>query len=153
MNKLESLYETVDRKTKDQYDNIQEEFRRRITGRNFKPNVHAEILLADYIHASKLDFMNDIRHIGCSKPSCVLCHIYLEAHPTRILPLPCHGNLWPKWSPPLFVSASMKQHNAELTRHTLERFQPLIKNFLMNGKIRSQRLPESITGITMTSRG
>lgn len=66
---------------------------------HLKPFVHAEVLLADHIFINNLSFVRDDRYIGCSKPMCYHCQIYLEIHPGNFCSRPCHGNLWLKWSP------------------------------------------------------
>lgn len=151
MSRLDKLHRTVRRNNQNTCEDVQAAFLQRVTDEKFRPRVHAEVLLADYIHATKLRFINDLRYIGCSKPSCVLCHMYLEAHPTGIMPLPCHGNLWPNWSPPLLTSTGIHQHTVEFTQKMILNLQGFIMQWLMNGQVSRRRLPESTTGFTLAS--
>ncbi|PGH16844.1 hypothetical protein AJ79_01488 [Helicocarpus griseus UAMH5409] len=62
---------------------------------------HAELLLIDYIDRYGCVFPdpND-RYIGCSKPACYLCHLYIHHHP-RGYSLPDKSNkLYIKWRMP-----------------------------------------------------
>ena len=66
-----------------------------------KPCVHAELLVLEHVYRRRCTFIGDDRYIGCSKPSCYCCSVYLSLHPAKALPRPCHGNAWVRWSPPL----------------------------------------------------
>lgn len=65
-----------------------------------KTAVHAEIIILDYFHRHRLPFAHGKRYIGCSKPSCFCCGVYMASHPLRLEQRPCHNNVWVKWTIP-----------------------------------------------------
>lgn len=81
-------------------DIIQEQTR---TG-NIRPIVHAEVLLLYSIEkdggTQSLRFFNAYRYIGCSKPTCRLCHYYFSAHASGVEVRPTHRNLYLSWRLP-----------------------------------------------------
>jgi hypothetical protein len=66
----------------------------------FRTSVHAEMTILDLFHRRSLQFAHGKRYIGCSKPSCFCCGVYMANHPLNIEERPCHNNVWVKWSPP-----------------------------------------------------
>ena len=46
-----------------------------------KPRAHAELLVLEHFHHNAFDFVAHDKYIGCSKPSCYCCHVYLQCHP------------------------------------------------------------------------
>jgi len=48
-----------------------------------KTVVHAELLLIDHFQRNSCNFLGQgEKYIGCSKPACYLCHMYITQHPT-----------------------------------------------------------------------
>lgn len=43
--------------------------------------VHAELLIVDYFSRKKLEFIDDDKYVGCSKPACYFCHLWISLHP------------------------------------------------------------------------
>ncbi|KAL0934870.1 uncharacterized protein CTRU02_209461 [Colletotrichum truncatum] len=72
----------------------------------FRPIVHCEVLLLDSLckefdnEIRPIPFFDDIRYIGCSKPTCRLCEYYFGAHKSGIQVRPGHKNLYPNWIVP-----------------------------------------------------
>ena len=65
-----------------------------------RTSVHAEMIILDLFYRRSLQFAHGKRYIGCSKPSCFCCGVYMANHPLNIEERPCHNNVWVKWSPP-----------------------------------------------------
>jgi hypothetical protein len=59
----------------------------------FKLRAHAELILLDLLRRKDLHFLDGIRYIGVSKPSCFLCYRYFQAHPLRVQTSGCSNNL------------------------------------------------------------
>ncbi|SCV61370.1 uncharacterized protein FFFS_15939 [Fusarium fujikuroi] len=75
------------------------------TSRNFRPLLHAEVLV--YEHLSKSGqtavecYWNRWNYIGSSKPTCRLCHYYFEAlQEDKPGVRPTHNNLYRNWRLP-----------------------------------------------------
>ncbi|KAK7404117.1 hypothetical protein QQX98_010075 [Neonectria punicea] len=66
---------------------------------SFKPIVHCEVLVLNWILAqdTEPEFFKRCRYIGTSKGTCKLCHYYFEADPSSIKVRPTHGNVYAKW--------------------------------------------------------
>lgn len=62
--------------------------------------VHAEMTILDHFHHQGLQFAYGKAYIGCSKPSCFCCRVYMSNHPLRPIERPSHNNVWVRWSPP-----------------------------------------------------
>ena len=61
---------------------------------------HAEASMAHFFSVEGRQFVNGDRYIGCSKPSCMCCELYLEALSGNFAQRPCHGNAWIQWRLP-----------------------------------------------------
>lgn len=61
---------------------------------------HAESAMAHFFFTQGRRFLNEDRYIGCSKPSCMCCELYLEALSGDFARRPCHGNAWVQWRLP-----------------------------------------------------
>lgn len=128
---------------------------------NFRPRPHAELLVLEHFFEHEFEFVNNDRYIGCSKPSCYCCNLYLKVHPGRFEPRACHGNLWPNWAPPIplpVVVASGKR-NKQLHRpqdhHTFKLLQEMtsqirddVHDQIQSRRPRRNRLPDSTTGMS-----
>ncbi|KAK3317477.1 hypothetical protein B0T19DRAFT_292904 [Cercophora scortea] len=99
---VDSLHVGRDRFDKDLLDKTQPKC--------FQPIVHAEINLLDSIlregresdERPRFYREGDFgRYIGCSKPTCRLCGLYFQSHPTAGVDVrPSHQNLYYKWRAP-----------------------------------------------------
>ena len=67
---------------------------------NFRPRVHAELILLEHFYVHGYQFVNGDRYIGCSKPACYCCYLYICAHPGEFVKPPSHSKNYPNWSPP-----------------------------------------------------
>jgi len=150
--KLQLLYATAYRTKENRSQDVRTAFMERLEDSNLKPLVHCEVLIVDYIFCGNLSFIRDDRYVGCSKPSCISCHIYLEDHPANILPRLCHGNLWPKWCPPYIAPEGHPQHMSGLVQNITRQFKGVVLDRLMHGRAITMRLPDSVTGITRSGR-
>lgn len=70
--------------------------------------VHAEAAMAHHFYVNNLRFVDDEAYIGCSKPSCYACRLYLIEHPGRFSPRQSSGNAYTKWSPPLHQDEDLR---------------------------------------------
>lgn len=152
LQKLQVFYEEASQSRKGLVGDLAQALTAYLTDRNFRPKVHAEVLLTDYVYSGQLQFVMDDRYIGVSKPACVLCRLYLEAHPAQVVSPSCHGNLWPQWSPPLLISEDANKHVDALIENMTLRLRSLLWSRLIYGRTGSSRLPDSMTGITSRAK-
>ncbi|KAJ4137419.1 hypothetical protein NW768_003006 [Fusarium equiseti] len=80
--------------------NLDDRVKNQCTRPSFKPYVHSEILVLEWIMArSNAVFFRDWRYIGSSKGACQLCRYYFDAtgQHGNIKTRPSHGNLYVNW--------------------------------------------------------
>ncbi|KAK1510093.1 hypothetical protein CABS01_07765, partial [Colletotrichum abscissum] len=84
---------------------------------SFKPIVHCEILLLHYLDQEycrnryHIPFFDDVKFIGCSKPTCRLCEYYFAAHNTDIQVRPGHKNVYSNWTIPNLFANDLAEAN------------------------------------------
>ncbi|AEO60817.1 hypothetical protein MYCTH_2310455 [Thermothelomyces thermophilus ATCC 42464] len=92
---------------------LDERIRKHVQSGKFTPIVHAEVNLLESVLASRADaersgegplrFFHEAEfgaYIGTSKPTCLLCRLYFDAHPAGVLCRESHGNLYHNWRAP-----------------------------------------------------
>ena len=80
--------------------NLDDRVKNQCTRPSFKPYVHSEVLVLEWIMAqSNAVFFGDWRYIGSSKGACQLCRYYFDAtgQHGNIKTRPSHGNLYVNW--------------------------------------------------------
>ncbi|KAI2734488.1 hypothetical protein DTO013E5_9983 [Penicillium roqueforti] len=66
-----------------------------------KTRVHAELLVLDHFEQTGGRFLNEKnKYIGCSKPACYLCHMFISCHPRGYASPPSHQKLYLNWRLP-----------------------------------------------------
>ncbi|KAB8296069.1 hypothetical protein EYC80_008875 [Monilinia laxa] len=68
--------------------------------KNWKPKIHAELLLLQHFYTHKLAFLDDDRYIACSKPACYCCYNYIKRHPGNFVVPGSHHNNYLNWRAP-----------------------------------------------------
>ncbi|KAH7407649.1 hypothetical protein BKA64DRAFT_706060 [Cadophora sp. MPI-SDFR-AT-0126] len=88
---------------------VDKEIQHLAKNKNFRPIVHAEIVVLDSISrdgvTSSPNFFGGYKYIGCSKPSCRLCSYYFAFHPSAVQSRPTHRNLYHNWRMPVFSAS------------------------------------------------
>ncbi|KAI9649395.1 hypothetical protein NHQ30_001971 [Ciborinia camelliae] len=67
---------------------------------NWRPKVHAELLLLQTFHTRNLKFVDNDKYIACSKPACYCCYHYIKAHPGKFVVPGSHHNNYLNWRAP-----------------------------------------------------
>lgn len=117
------------------------------------PKIHAEVAVIQHFFQNKLDFLHDDPYIGCSKPSCYCCALYLKEHPLEVTTRPSHGNVWTKWSPPLPSPSNSDKdlgQQATIVQALTNQIQNDIVARIFNGKQGKARATDSVTDLTST---
>ncbi|PLB36140.1 nucleic acid/nucleotide deaminase domain-containing protein [Aspergillus candidus] len=66
-----------------------------------KTFVHAELLLFNHLDTIGGDYLdNSDKYVGCSKPACYLCYLYICSHPSGYARPPSHQKLYLRWRLP-----------------------------------------------------
>jgi len=77
---------------------------------------HAEASMAHFFFVEDRHFVNEDRYIGCSKPSCMCCELYLEALSGKFAQRPRSGNAWIQWRLPGPSPSTSASANAIMQR-------------------------------------
>ncbi|KAH0438542.1 hypothetical protein CcaCcLH18_03249 [Colletotrichum camelliae] len=104
--------------------NLDDEIQRQISKRTFRPRVHAEIIVHNYLLEKGLQqssqYWNGWKYIGSSKPTCRLCSYYFGAHPDRMTVRKSHLNLYPNWRLPGLPEALRSENPDAKALHLLQ---------------------------------
>ena len=128
------------------FDNFSDE---KLMGR-----VHAEVFLMEHFHLNEFRFWSREKYIGCSKPSCYCCSLYMRFHPGNVVLRPAHNSVYVTWIPPLLSRLDkelerkhnlgiMNQMNAYIRRDVKEEIEERIP--------RRDKAPDSTSGVDIDS--
>ncbi|KAK2063342.1 hypothetical protein LY76DRAFT_588538 [Colletotrichum caudatum] len=88
---------------------------------NFKPIAHSEVLLLEWLREEfaaqthPIPFYDNVKYIGCSKPTCRLCDYYFAAHDGGVGVRPSHRNVYANWViPDVFVEGQTSRYKARM---------------------------------------
>jgi len=112
--------------------------------RSIQPSVHAEVLMMEHFQHRGLQFMDDDRYIGCSKPSCYFCSLYMKCHPKAFVTRPCHGNVWIRWC----TTHEQGPHTVRILKNMTMQIQQEIQSRILSHDPRRTQNPDSTTGIS-----
>ncbi|KAH8812323.1 hypothetical protein F5884DRAFT_855622 [Xylogone sp. PMI_703] len=96
-NKLEEYQEALNKQ--DRKYHIMNRIMAEYGDEKFVPKIHAEIQVLDYFYDQGLSYVNNDKYIGCSKPACFCCYLYIRYHPARNVLPESHQKIWPNWGP------------------------------------------------------
>jgi hypothetical protein len=117
--------------------------------KNFQPQVHAELTILEHFYNFKLDFVGDDRYIGCSKPACYCCWLYIRAHPGRFAEPACHRKIYLNWKPPSYGSDETQRiHTRNILNEMVKTVRADAKAQIIARSGRRRSHPDSTTGIT-----
>lgn len=118
---------------------------------NFKPRVHAELLMLEWFHQNQLAFVDGDRYIASSKPACYCCYHYIRSHPGRFELPATHNKIWINWCAPDVTDdgrnfAAASEHHKVLDR--MLDFMRIDALDQIQGRSRPPWHPDSTTGIS-----
>ena len=107
-----------------------ERYKEGLRRRQSNPLTYAELSILEHFHRKGLSFLLGDKYIGCSKPSCYACDVYMKLHPLKVSKRPCHGNTWVRWSLPHaampdMIPRLMQQMRADLVSNVLSGPNPM----------------------------
>lgn len=136
--------------------NFSSRFLEEFTKDTFKPRIHAEVLVLDWFYHKDLDFVDNYRYVGCSKPSCYCCDLYMRHHPGEFVRRASHGNLWPNWRapiPPLDDGEAADRHTSRILNAMNVDIRKDALHQIESRSGRRQRVPDSTTGMSASVVG
>jgi hypothetical protein len=135
---------------------VSSQFLEEYTDKKFRPRIHAELLLLAHFYHRNLEFANNAKYIGCSKPSCYCCDLYIKCHPGKFNVRASHGNLWVNWRapvPPLSDDEVAQKHTKKILNAMVKYIREDVI-FQIDSKAPARpRVRDSTTGITTLAIG
>jgi hypothetical protein len=108
-----------------------------------KPCVHAELNLLEHFYANRdhIEPFDNDKFIGCSKPACYCCFLYIRAHPGNFVEPATHQKIYVNWMPPTSIPG-VQEPQSELAKH--ERV--MLNNMVVGIRARAIEQIQSQTG-------
>ena len=147
-------------RTMNQAHDIERIVRKEYENKNFKPRVHAELILLEYFYQNRqhLDLVGNDYFIGTSKPSCYCCYLYFRAHPGNFVEPATHQKIYLNWMPPTSIPGVQDQYS-KLAKHEETMLNKMVESIRMRtiNQVMSQSGPrqkhfDSVTGDTLSAR-
>ncbi|KAJ5496812.1 hypothetical protein N7463_008799 [Penicillium fimorum] len=121
-----------------------------------KTRVHAELLVLDHFEQTGGRFLNERdKYIGCSKPACYLCHLFISCHPGRYATPPSHQKLYMNWRLPDICANERNvgiriQHQQDVLSRMIDTVRRDLKNDIATGVGKRMAFPDSTAGGSST---
>jgi hypothetical protein len=131
--------------------NILNRFLAQFQDQNFKPRVHAELILLEYFYKRQVPFVDNDRFIACSKPACYCCYHYIRAHPGDFVHPACHAVRYLNWRAPGLINETNtqeKKQQLDVLNKVIVRIRHDALRQIEQRRGPSPWHPDSTTGIT-----
>ena len=141
--------------------NIERIVREEYANKNFKPRVHAELILLEHFYQNRnsLDFVGNDPYIGCSKSACYCCSLYIRSHPGQFVEPATHQKIYLNWMPPT-SSRDARGLGSEIANHERDMLNKMVGSIRLKTidqiKTRTERRQkhyDSVTGDTFSAIG
>lgn len=116
--------------------------------------VHAEVFLMEHFYFKQFRFWAREKYVGCSKPSCYCCSLYIRFHPGNFVLRPAHNNVYVTWIPPLMSQLGVepqRRHNLDVMNQMNAYIRRDITEEIEERMPRRERAPDSTSGINLHS--
>jgi hypothetical protein len=121
-----------------------------------KTRVHCELLVLDHFEQTNGRFLfEQDRYIGCSKPACYLCYLFISCHPRRYARPPSHQKLYMNWRLPDIYgnqpSAGIRfNQQCEILNHMIQTVRRDLRQDITTRGGQRRYCPDSTAGGTST---
>ena len=125
-------------------------FRENITKDRLTGRVHAEVFLLEHFFLNKFQFWMREKYVGCSKPSCYCCSLYMRYHPGNVVMRPAHNNVYLTWIPPLISrmdEEQVRKHNLDIMNSMNAYIRRDVREEIDQRLPHREKAPDSTTGI------
>jgi len=133
---------------------IPQTFEDNFTDDRLMGRVHAEVFLMEQFFFNKFRFCGGEKYIGCSKPCCYCCSLYIRFHPGNFVLRPAHNTVYVTWIPPLMAGLneeSKRKHNLHIMNQMNAYIRRDIKEEIEERMPRREKAPDSTSGVNLLS--
>lgn len=133
---------------------IPQSFSENFTDDRLMGRVHAEVFLMEQFFFNKFRFCGGEKYIGCSKPCCYCCSLYIRFHPGNFVLRPAHNIVYVTWIPPLMAGLneeSKRKHNLDIMNQMNAYIRRDIKEEIEERMPRREKAPDSTSGVNLLS--
>ncbi|KAI1364695.1 hypothetical protein F5Y08DRAFT_203905 [Xylaria arbuscula] len=119
--------------------------------KNFSPLMHAEIQVLEHFWGRR-QFFEDDRYIGCSKPACYCCHLYMQHHPARCAVPQTSRNVYLNWGLRLLPQGSRDpeyKHQRDILNEMAKSIREDALDQILRKTSAAPWHPDSQTGFTL----
>lgn len=127
-------------------------FRKNCHGPNFAPRPHAELVVLEYFYENQLNFLHQDSYIGCSKPACYCCDLYIRHHPGQFVQPSSHGKIWLNWKMPEPSLKTAQHHQRDMINDMVKDIRKAALAQIESRGLCASRYPDSTTGISKSLR-
>ncbi|KAI1855704.1 hypothetical protein JX266_000569 [Neoarthrinium moseri] len=138
----------------DQKFEILERVKEQYASETFKPCVHAEIQVLEHFYQQGLAYAEGDPYIGCSKPACYCCSLYIENHPAGCVVPQTHRNIYLNWGPPVLHDGTADEGyptQRDILNAMLKVIRKEVFNQVSSKANALKRHHDSITGLTQST--
>lgn len=132
--------------------NIGHSFRENCRDPNFVPRPHAELIVLEHFYENQLEFLHQDKFIGCSKPACYCCALYIRHHPGQFAQPSSHGKIWLNWKMPEPSLKTAQHHQRDMINDMVKDIRKAALAQIESRGLCASRYPDSTTGISKTLR-
>ncbi|KAK8216417.1 hypothetical protein IWZ01DRAFT_480353 [Phyllosticta capitalensis] len=121
---------------------------------NFRPRVHCELALLEHFYANNLESFERDKFIGCSKPACYCCALYLQNHPGGFAKPASHQKIYLNWCPPDSAFRDPEKsriHQQDILSKMISLLRAEVLRQISDCSGPARWHPDSTTGITNSS--
>jgi OTT_1508-like deaminase len=129
---------------------IEASFKGQYADKSLNPRIHSELLMLEHFYVDRRNFVNNDRYIGCSKPSCYCCDMYIRYHPGGFESRACHGNLWTNWALPVDIRSgpASSMHAKKILEDMIEQVRRDLLYQIESKQPQRRKWPDSTTGMS-----
>lgn len=131
--------------------NLEDRYLRTYCDESFRPRVHAELALLEYFYGKKFEFFGSDRFIGCSKPACYCCALYINGHPGNFETPASHQKIYINWlvpQPSEEILDASPNHQRDMINGMLTKIRQDVLDQISGRSQPYPYQPDSTTGIT-----
>ncbi|GAB7351725.1 hypothetical protein MBLNU459_g2312t1 [Dothideomycetes sp. NU459] len=136
----------------DQKFELEKSFIRNYKSKTLLPRVHAELLLLEHFYENEWRFVADDKFIGCSKPACYCCALYINHHPGQFEMPSSHEKIYLNWRTPEETARTAPQHHQRILNLIIADIRKDALSQINKQDIRRHWYTDSTTGITAPAR-